>query len=240
MKNLLLIVILGIALVTAGCTSENQNPVAPPATQHVSATISQTPVATQTPQIVSPTISRNPAATSVPQIVSATVTATGMPLATATDIPLQGSLKTYTNNEFGFSIQYSGCWTASGEYVSTVGEGKKYVVIFDDPTFTSKQEISITPGSSGLSLDDWTGVFLTQIKTNPAVSVVSQDTTTLGGVPAKKIILTNGSGKDAIESTVIMAVKGNNAYFLEFTSRKDYYPVYSQDADSIIKTFTFT
>jgi hypothetical protein len=37
-----------------------------------------------------------------------------------------------------------------------------------------------------------------------------------------------------------MTVKGDNQYFMEFSSRKEDYASYSKDADQMISTFRFT
>jgi hypothetical protein len=220
MKNLLFIVLLVAVLITAGCTGGNQNPVVTPTPQIVYVTVLVTPIPT----------------TAVPTALPTTGTVTE----TVTVTPDQSSYQTYTNNEFKFSIQHPKNWTASGEYVTTAGGGKKYKVIFDDPTFTSMQYVTITPDSAGLYLEDWANIFLKQVKSDPAVGVVGQYPLEIDGNVAKKLVLTNGVGNDATESTIIMTVKGNNAYFMEFTSRKDQYPSYSQDVDGMIKTFRFT
>jgi hypothetical protein len=152
----------------------------------------------------------------------------------------QGTYQTYTNKEFGFAIQIPKCWTASGAYITAVGTVKKYKVIFDDPTLTSSQYITITPDSGGLYLEDWANIVTRQLKTDPSVGIVSQSPFEVDGAPAKKIVVTTGSGKNTLESMIIMTVKGDNSFFMQFTSMKDDYPGYSQDADTMIKTFRFT
>jgi hypothetical protein len=225
MKHVLFIVLLAALLITAGCTGGNQNPVVTP----------NPPAVTPSPKTVSLTVPATPvpAVTTVPAVPA-------VPTATATSIPDQGSSKTYTNNEFHFAIQYPKTWTASGGYVTTIGTDTKYKVVFDDPTLTSVQYITITPGTGGLPLQDWVNVFLKQLKTDPSVGVVGQYPLELDGIPAKKLVVTTGSGQYELESTIIMAIKGDNAYFMEFESRKDTYPRYSVEADSIISTFKFT
>ncbi len=222
MKNLILIVLIMAVLITAGCTGEKQNPVG-------------TPV--QTPGV---TLTRSPVTTPALQVVYTTVTVlvTPTPVPSQTVTANQGLSRTYRDKQFNFAIQIPGCWTASGDYVTAAGV-KKYKVIFDDPTFTSMQYITITPDSTGLSLEDWTGVFLKQMNADSTVSVTGQYPLQVDGSPAKKLVMTTGSGTDALESTIIMTVKGNNAYFMEFTSRKSDYPAYSRDADRMISTFTF-
>ena len=212
MNHVLVIVLLAAVLMTAGCTGGNQNAAGTPAPATVSVTGPATPV---------------PATTTVPAV-------------TAAGIPDQGSSRTYTNNEFHFAIQYPEDWTASGGYVTTIGTDTKYKVVFDDPTLTSVQYITITPGTGGLPLQDWVNVFVKQLNTDPSVAVVGQYPMQLDGIPAKKLVVTTGSGQYELESTIIMAIKGDNAYFMEFESRKDTYPRYSVEADRIISTFTFT
>jgi hypothetical protein len=186
---------------------------------------------------------QNPVVTPTQQIGYATVTVlvvTPTPATPLTGKADQGSYQTYKNNEFNFAIQIPKCWTATGGYVTTAGSGKTYKVVFDDPTFTSSQYITITSDAAGLPLQDWVNIFLKQQETDPSVGVAGQYPLQVDGTPAKKLVLTTGSGKDALESTIIMAIKGDSAYFMEFTSRKDHYPGYSQDADRMIETFKFT
>ncbi len=216
MKNLLLVVFIAAMLVAAGCTGQKPDPGTAPV---------QNPIPTPSLQTV-------PVTSTAPVSLTPTIL-----LTTAAD---PGFSRTYTNPEFGFAIRIPECWTASGEYVTTAGQGKRYKVIFDDPALISMQYITITPDSAGLPLEDWVKVFLTQQKTDPSVGVVGQSEIQVDGIPAKKLVLTTGSGEDAIESTIIMTVKGNNAYFMEFTSRKFDYPVYSKEADTMISTIKFS
>ena len=218
MRHLLFIVFLVAALITAGCAGVNQKPAGTPAPQIVYDTVpvTLTPVVTVTPAV------------------------TPVPITTVTNIPASGAYQTYTSKEFNFSIQYPESWTVSGEYVTVPGGGKKYQVDFTDPALKSKQYLSITPDSGGLSLEDWANIFEKQVKTDPSVSVVGQYPMQLDGAPAKKMVLTYGSGEYATESTIIMTIKGDNAYFMEFTSRKADYAGYSRDAESMVKTMKFT
>jgi hypothetical protein len=231
MKNLLLIVVLAAVLLAAGCTGGNQNPAAPSAPP-VTVTATPSPPAAAVTGTVPPAA----AGTATP---AARVTTTAAVTAAETGIPDQDSV-TYTNKEFRFAIQIPRCWTASGDYVTTPGGGKKYKVVFDDPTLTSLQYVTITPGSQGLSLDDWDKIFTGQLKTDPSVTIVGEFPAQLDGVTAKKLDVITRLGNTDFESTIMMAVNGDNAYFLEFESRKDDYLRYSKDADRMIQTFRFT
>jgi hypothetical protein len=226
MKNLLLIIVLAAVILAAGCTGGNQNPAATPAPP-VTVMATPSPAAAVTGTLP-------PAAAGM-----ARVTTTAAVTAAETGIPDQDT-QTYTNKEFRFAIQIPRCWTASGDYVTTPGGGKKYKVVFDDPTLTSLQYVTITPGSSGLSLDDWDKIFTGQLKTDPSVTIVGEFPAQLDGVTAKKLDVITRSGNTDFESTIMMAVNGDNAYFLEFESRKGDYPRYSKDADRMIQTFRFT
>jgi hypothetical protein len=231
MKNLLLIVLVVTLLLTAGCTDETQNSVVTPTPNPV-VTPTHTPAGTRTP---------SPVDTQTTQVAGETVTVLVTPesLPQETGSSDQGSWQTYTSKDFSFAIQIPESWTASGNYVTAAGV-KKYKVIFDDPSFTSSQYITITPDSAGLSLEDWANIFVTQVKADSSKKLVSQSPLQLDGTPAKKIILTLGYGRDTLESTIILGVKGQNSYFMEFTSRKQDYPGYSQDVDRMIRSFTFT
>lgn len=205
MKNIPGILMLKAVLVTAGCTGGNLHPVvrpAPPGGTPAHGTVSVTG-----PVIPVPT------GTTIPTV--ATITA-----ATATGMPDQVSSRTHTNSEFGIAIQYPKTWTASGGYVTTKGTDTKYKVVFDDPTLTSVQTITIPSGTGGLPLRDWANVFLKHLEPESSVAVVGQYPMERDGIPAKKLVITTGSGQYALESTIIMAIKGDNAYFMEFESRK--------------------
>jgi hypothetical protein len=151
----------------------------------------------------------------------------------------QGTLKTYTNAEYGFTIRIPESWTASGESSSLAGV-TKYKVVFDDPSFTSSQYITVTPGANGLPLEDWARIFSSQVTADPSRRVVSQEAIQVDGAPAKKFVLVAGSGSNAFQSMVVMTVKGDKSYFMEFTSRENDYSWYSKDADEILGTFRFT
>jgi hypothetical protein len=78
------------------------------------------------------------------------------------------------------------------------------------------------------------------LKNNPTISVVSQDPVQVDGVPAKKVVYIYGTGEYALEYMIILVVKENNSYYMEFASRKNDYPEYSKEADRVISTFRFT
>ena len=230
MRNLLFILLLAAAIIAAGCVGGDQKPAATPATQAVYQTVHVT---------LTPGVTTTPAAAATTVVTSSSFVIAS-PVTTITDAPLQSGYQTYTNKEFGFTIQVPKSWTPEGQYVTAVGGGNKYEVDFVDPSQKSRQYITVKPGSTGLPLDDMVNLFQNQVKTNPDVTVVGLYPLQLDGAPAKKLVLTNGVGEYAIESTIIMAVKGDNQYFMEFSSRKDDYAGYSKDADRMIESFRFT
>lgn len=230
MRNLLFILVLAGAIIAAGCADGDQKPAATPTTQAVYKTVHVT---------LTPGVTTNPAAAATTVVTSSSFVIAS-PVTTITDAPLQSGYQTYTNKEFGFTIQVPKSWTPEGQYVTAIGGGNKYEVDFVDPSQKSRQYITVKPGSTGLPLDDMVNLFQNQVKTNPDVTVVGLEPLQLDGAPAKKLVLTNGVGEYAIESTIIMVVKGDNQYFMEFSSRKDDYAGYSKDADRMINSFRFT
>lgn len=230
MRYFIFIFLLLAAIITAGCVGGDQKPTATPTPQVVYTTVqvSHMPVVTATPKV-----SATPAVTHATFVITSPVT-------TVADIPARSGYQTYTNKDYKFTIQHPSSWTVSGEDITAAGNVKKYLVIFTDPALKSKQEITITPDSTGLSLEEWAKIFATQLKNDPTVSVVSQDPVQVDGVPAKKVVYIYGTGENALEYMIILAVKGNNAYYMEFASRKTDYPAYAKDADSMISSFRFT
>jgi|WetSurMetagenome_2_1015567.scaffolds.fasta_scaffold489320_1 hypothetical protein len=229
MRHFLVILLLAAAIITAGCTGGDQKPAATPAPQtYRTVHVSLTPVVTATP------------AATASQVATPGSFVITSPVTTITDTPAQSGYQTYTNTEFKFTIQIPKSWTTEAQYATATGGGTMYEVDFVDPSQKSRQYITIKPGSSGLPLDDWANLFQNQVKNNPEVTVVSQSTIQLDGTRAQKLVLTNGVGEYAIGSTIIMVVKGDNQYFMEFSSRKNDYASYSKDADSMLGTFRFT
>lgn len=230
MRHLLFIVFLMAAIITAGCVGGDQKPAATPTPQVVYTTVpvSLAPVVTATQKVTA-----TPVATPATFVIASPVT-------TVTDIPVQRGYQTYTNKDYKFSIQHPASWTVSGEDITAAGNVKKYLVTFTDPSLKSKQEITITPDSSGLSLEEWAKIFVTHLKADSSISVVSQDPVQVDGVPAKKVVYIYGTGEYALEYTIILVVKDNNSFYMEFASRKNDYPEYSKEADSMISTFRFT
>jgi len=226
MRQLIFIIILMAAIITAGCVGGDQKPAATPTPQAVYTTVvvSQAPVVTATQKIT---------ATPATFVIASPVT-------TVTDLPVQRGYQLYTNKDYKFSIQHPAAWTASGEDITAAGNVKKYLVTFTDPALQSKQEITITPESAGLSLEEWEKIFVTQLKADSSVSLVSQDPVQVDGVPAKKVVYIYGTGEYALEYMIILVVKENNSYYMEFASRKNDYPEYSKEADRVISTFRFT
>ena len=230
MRQLIFIIILMAAIITAGCVGGDQKPAATPTPQTVYTTVgvSQAPVVTATPKITT-----TPVAAPATFIIASPVT-------TVTDVPVQHGYQLYTNKDYKFSIQHPAVWTASGEDITAAGNVKKYLVTFTDPALQSKQEITITPESAGLSLEEWEKIFVTQLKADSSVSLVSQDPVQVDGVPAKKVVYIYGTGEYTLEYMIILVVKENNSYYMEFASRKNDYPEYSKEADRVISTFRFT
>jgi hypothetical protein len=230
MRQLIFIFILMAAIITAGCVGGDQKPAATPTPQvvYTTAPVSLAPVVTATPKVTT-----TPVATPATFVIASPVT-------TVTDLPVQQGFQTYTNKDYKFSIQHPATWTVSGEDITAAGNVKKYLVTFTDPALQSKQEITITPDSAGLSLEEWVKIFVTQLKNNPTISVVSQDPVQVDGVPAKKVVYIYGTGEYALEYMIILVVKDNNSYYMEFASRKNDYPEYSKEADRMLSTFRFT
>jgi len=231
MKYVFLILLAGV-LLTAGCTGGDQNPATAPATVAATHPV-PAPARTTSPAAL-------PATTTGVPAEPAMETAAPSPSATAAGVPTDSSMQTYTNKEFGFAMQVPASWNASGAWITSATGGKKYKVTFTDANDENLQYVSISPGATGMNLNDYYNIYLKQFQSDPTVTVTSQDSLQLGGTPAKRIICTTKWSGGDLESTIVMAIRGDNAYFMEFTSKKDEFPAYSQQSDAIIRSFTFT
>jgi hypothetical protein len=230
-NNFILVLLTAVLLATAGCTGGGQ-PSIPSATAAVSTTHTLPPA-------VSTTLPPAPPVTETARAVQTGFVVTAIPTTAATAAPAAGSTTTYTNRDFGFSLDIPRTWTTEGEWVTTAGSGKKYKIWFDEPTKSALQYVTITGGASGLRLDDYFNVNMKQFRADPDSTVTGTETLTLGGTRAEKIVMTTGTGENALGSIVILAIKGDNAYFFEFTSRLNRFDTYQQETAPIIDTLKF-
>ncbi|OPX62524.1 MULTISPECIES: PsbP-related protein [unclassified Methanoregula] len=230
MKNSLILILLIAVLLVAGCTGQNPSP-ATPAPTAVPATHTIPPTARTT----------IPPAPLVTETAQSTFIVTSVPAATATAPSAAGGpAKTYTNKEFGFAFDMPAGWTTEGEWVTTAGGyEKKYKIYFDEPMKSALQYVTITGGASGLNLEDFYNIYMKQYQADPEVSIVSQESVQMDGTPAKKLVMIRGTGENALESIIIMTIKGNNAYFFEFTTRKGQFATYAPATEKVLDTIQF-
>lgn len=230
MKIYCTLVLLIAVLLAAGCTGQNPLPATPAPT---------TVPATHT---VPPTVRTTlPPAPPVTETAQATFIITSIPATTATAAASKGGpAKTYSNKEFGFALDIPADWTTEGEWVNTAGGyEKKYKIYFDEPTKSALQYVTITGGASALRLEDYSNINMKQFQADPEVRITSQESVVLDSTPAKKIVMTTGTGENALGSIVILTIKGDNAYFFEFTTRKGQFATYFTATDRVLQTLKF-
>jgi len=229
MKNSYILILLIAVLLAAGCTGQNQSPAAP------------VPAAGITTLTIPPTAGTTlPPAPLVTETARSTFIVTAIPTAAATAAPAGGSTKTYSNREYGFSLEIPQSWTTEGEWVNTAGGyEKKYKIYFDEPSKSALQYVTITGGASGLKLEDYYNIYLKQYQADPEISIVSQDSVEMDGTPAKKLVMIRGTGENALESILIMTIKGDNAYFFEFTTRTGQFATYLPATETVLDTLKF-
>ena len=116
MRNLLFILLLAAAIITAGCVGGDQKPAATPTPQAVYKTVHVT---------LTPVDTATPAATATPVVTSGTFVIAS-PVTTITDTPAQSGYQTYTNKDFRFTIQVPKSWT-TGRTVCNRGRRGEHV-----------------------------------------------------------------------------------------------------------------
>lgn len=231
MKSFFILVLLAAVLVSAGCTGGDRSPAATPAPS-VMTPARTVPAQTGTAAATTPPV-QTPPAMQETGIVPAT------PAGTATTASGGDSITTYANTEFGFALDIPRSWTTEGEWVDTAGSGKKYKIWFDEPTKSALQYVTITGGASGLRLDDFFNVNMKQFRADPDIAIGDLETLELDGTRAEKIVMTTGTGENALGSVVILTIKGDNAYFFEFTTRQNRFAAYQPEAEQVIGTLKF-
>lgn len=229
MKNVVILILLAAILLAAGCTGQNPSPATP------------APSAVSTTHTIPPTaITTLPPAPLVTETARSTFIVTAVPTAAATAAPAGGSTTTYSNREYGFSLEIPQSWTTEGEWVNTAGGyEKKYKIYFDEPTKSALQYVTITGGASGLKLEDFYNIYMKQYQADPEISIVSQESVQMDGTPAKKLVMIRGTGENALESIIIMTIRGDNAYFFEFTTRTGQFATYAPATETVLDSLQF-
>ncbi|MCB9806133.1 hypothetical protein H6775_03160 [Candidatus Nomurabacteria bacterium] len=133
-----------------------------------------------------------------------------------------GNWKTYSDEEFGYSVDYPCDWEVTG-----YKEGEVYI------SYPGWRQMPEGGGSVVISVEDKTlEQFLEEYKDNPSYyggSIVSQESYTLNGISSNKLVMTTAIGLD---QSFIFISRANKSYIISFQD-------YDDSHLGIIKTFRF-
>jgi len=143
---------------------------------------------------------------------------------------------TYENTQYNLKIKYPDNWMKQENYLPNT------VVVFSiEPGMMGvlNCSLSITSADTGaLSIDQIKDSHIENLSifyTNLNISY--DNTTTLAGLPAYKLIFTYSQGTYIIKQMEVWTVKNNNLYFLTYISNEDNYENNLQTIEYMINSF---
>ncbi len=143
---------------------------------------------------------------------------------------------TYENTQYDFRINYPDSWMKQENYLQNT------VVVFSiEPGMTGvlNCSLSITAADTGSqSIDQIKNSHIENIsKFYTNLNISYDNTTTLAGLPAYKLIFTHVQGTYIIKQMETWTVKNNNLYFLTYMSNEDNYANHLQTIEYMINSF---
>lgn len=160
----------------------------------------------------------------------------------------------YENTRYRFNIQYPSGWQVR----EGGAPGRTIVVEFSAPpetnsdAFVENFNIGVQNNTAGESLDDYSQATVNLLQTQPPGPdfklIQNSTSTTLGGIPAKKIgytmALQNESAssgqKTNIQGMQVWTIKNDIIYVFSFAAEQNKFPLYLPLIDQIISTFRIT
>jgi hypothetical protein len=162
---------------------------------------------------------------------------------TSSNLPATASTltgKTYSNSQYGFSIQYPADWPPKEGASGTI-------VIFAGPAVTATGgiiNINITseklPDSPKMSVSDYAKAGETQLQNAFAnYAKASESNATIGGQPAVVRVFTGSINNISLKFAQAYLIKGNLSYIITYTSTPDMFDKYSDFFNLAITSFKF-
>jgi len=166
--------------------------------------------------------------------------AAASPATADTTQPTTG-FKTYTNSQYGFSIQYPAGWTegegVSGTVVSFMSEQSAPTDVFKESANVTTEDLS----ASGASLAEYIVAANDQIKNAfPNAQVISDTDRQIAGIDGHAITYTAETQGVTLELIQAFTVKDDRAYVITAASTEEDFPQFEEDFNAIIDSFQLT
>lgn len=146
--------------------------------------------------------------------------------------------QTYVNKEQGFSITYPSGWVANDQVPGAI-------VAFLSPTsgtgFSTNVNVVAQAAPGSVSLDAFTNATLKQLgQFVTGYRLISQQKTTLGGVPARQIAYTGQQGKFKLHLVQVFTLRGAKFFVVTLTATESQFKASEAAGMGVIQSFKFT
>jgi hypothetical protein len=148
--------------------------------------------------------------------------------------------KTYTNSEYGFTVDYPSDWK--------IQEGASNTIVqFNGPTLDEtggKVNINIVneqlPASGNMTLDGYFKAAESQLAHDfENFAEITTQNITVSSLPAVKMLYTFKSNGYQLKANQVYLTKNNVAYTITMVSTVTTYDKYDKDGDIVINSFKF-
>ena len=166
---------------------------------------------------------------------------------TADSMTILGNMAMYQNATVGVQFTYPQNWTVASDPTSNGSDPACYCIIWPNngdirlpyPSYVSFHKFSNTDNETLLNVVNSN---LQSYIDYGATVVQNVTSTTLGGVPAFKFVVTfnaNNNPKTPIERLFICTLKGDSFYTIRYSASTPYYASTLNDVQQIINSFAF-
>jgi hypothetical protein len=123
----------------------------------------------------------------------------------------------YENPTLGIKIQYPTDWKKGGENgnITFIAPIENNLGIYHDNVILTTKRLS-----KNITLDEYAGIFTSQLKKNATDhQIIEENTTTIGGnTTAYKIAFTTKDGQHDLKVMVVLTIKDDRVYLIEYRS----------------------
>ena len=138
--------------------------------------------------------------------------------------PLQlpnSSWHTYYNKNLGMGIAYPPDWMA----IDITSTEVNFVPPIGNPTYSGNLLMSMDDLSANpMTLDEYSSQNIAQLKqVFKDFHSIESSATTLGYIPAQKVVYTSSLGQTLYESMQVFCIKDNKAYIITYTVEENQY-----------------
>lgn len=155
-------------------------------------------------------------------------------------LPHSSKPSTYTNSEYGFSLEYLGDWwfeedlAAGGDWTGIVAFGRDVEEV-ESFTFIAIMSVEL-PQSPKVTLEDYYSHSTSQFRERAdGLKLTKEDDITISGLPAKTLAVS----AEPFTMSMVFFLKENTAYFITYDVPMECYDDYLDCFELVLSTFRF-